>query len=350
MLEAARVVCRRRSQRSWAASRRASSTRRTSRPTRCTGRSRTRPAATSPLPYPTQNRVLVGLERRRRQRRRRAPAAQQAGHEVVAVTLKLWADQEGDGERSCCSPQAVLGARALAHGIGLPHLTLDLREPLPRPTSSTTTSPSTPRAALRTPACAATAWCASTRCWRSPTGSARAALATGHYARIADDGEGPLLVRAADPHKDQTYMLAGVRPRPARPPALPAGRPHQARGQGHRARGEPLGRGEAREPGPLLPRGHEPRALPRAPRQRARAPRRRDRHARQRARPPPGAPPLHGRAAQGPRRRDGRAAVRAVHRRVHEPRGGRPARPALRLTRSPSPAWCCTATPPGSTA
>jgi tRNA-specific 2-thiouridylase len=39
-----------------------------------------------------------------------------------------------------------------------------------------------------------------------------AALATGHYARIADDGEGPLLVRAADPDKDQTYMLAGVRP------------------------------------------------------------------------------------------------------------------------------------------
>ena len=32
-----------------------------------------------------------------------------AGDEVVAVTLKLWADQEGDGERSCCSPQAVLG-------------------------------------------------------------------------------------------------------------------------------------------------------------------------------------------------------------------------------------------------
>ena len=36
------------------------------------------------------------------------------------------------------------------------------------------------------------------------------ALATGHYARIADDGEGPLLRAAADPAKDQTYMLAGA--------------------------------------------------------------------------------------------------------------------------------------------
>ena len=32
-----------------------------------------------------------------------------AGYEVVAVTLKLWADPAVDGSRSCCSPQAVLG-------------------------------------------------------------------------------------------------------------------------------------------------------------------------------------------------------------------------------------------------
>ncbi len=38
------------------------------------------------------------------------------------------------------------------------------------------------------------------------------ALATGHYARLADDGSGPLLKAAADPAKDQTYMLSGLRP------------------------------------------------------------------------------------------------------------------------------------------
>jgi tRNA-specific 2-thiouridylase len=37
-------------------------------------------------------------------------------------------------------------------------------------------------------------------------------LATGHYARLADDGDGPLLQAAADPAKDQTYMLSGLRP------------------------------------------------------------------------------------------------------------------------------------------
>src|SRR5204862_7511472 len=48
------------------------------------------------------------------------------GQEVVAVTLKLWADPQTDGAKACCSPEAVRGARALAHSIGLPHLTLDL--------------------------------------------------------------------------------------------------------------------------------------------------------------------------------------------------------------------------------
>jgi tRNA-specific 2-thiouridylase len=50
------------------------------------------------------------------------------GADVVAVTLKLWADRHNDGARSCCSPEAVVGARALAHDLGIPHLTLDLEE------------------------------------------------------------------------------------------------------------------------------------------------------------------------------------------------------------------------------
>jgi tRNA-specific 2-thiouridylase len=37
-------------------------------------------------------------------------------------------------------------------------------------------------------------------------------LATGHYARVARDEHGPLLRAAADPAKDQTYMLAALAP------------------------------------------------------------------------------------------------------------------------------------------
>ena len=133
------------------------------------------------------------------------------GHEVVAVTLKLWADQEGDGERSCCSPQAVLGARALAHGLGLPHLTLDLEEQFRQAVIGDFLAE---HAAGRTPnpcvRCNGLVRFDAMLALAERLGAS--ALATGHYARIADDGEGPLLVRAADPDKDQTYMLAGVRP------------------------------------------------------------------------------------------------------------------------------------------
>ncbi len=52
----------------------------------------------------------------------------EGGAEVFAVTLELWSDPANDGEASCCSPQAVRLARAVAHGIGVPHLTVDLRE------------------------------------------------------------------------------------------------------------------------------------------------------------------------------------------------------------------------------
>ena len=43
------------------------------------------------------------------------------------VTLELWSDPANDGELSCCSAQAVRGARALAHGLGVPHFSIDLR-------------------------------------------------------------------------------------------------------------------------------------------------------------------------------------------------------------------------------
>src|SRR3954470_17583514 len=57
-----------------------------------------------------------------------AQLALDSGDDVLAVTLELWSDPSGDGTKSCCSPQAVTGARALAHSMGIPHITLDLRE------------------------------------------------------------------------------------------------------------------------------------------------------------------------------------------------------------------------------
>jgi tRNA-specific 2-thiouridylase len=140
-----------------------------------------------------------------------AQLALDAGDEVVAVTLELWSDPATDGERSCCSPQAVTGARALAHRMGIPHVTLDLRD---RFRAEVVDRFVDGYAAGRTPnPCV--------RCnghvrfdamleLAGALGAAR--LATGHYARIARDRHGPLIRAAADERKDQSYMLAKLDP------------------------------------------------------------------------------------------------------------------------------------------
>lgn len=135
----------------------------------------------------------------------------QAGREVAAVTVKLWADPATDGTRSCCSPEAVLEARRLAHALGLPHLTLDLRErfrgEVVGPFSRDHAAGLTPNPCVL---CNGDVRIDEMAALASRIGADR--LATGHYARLVDDGDGPLLSRPADEAKDQTHMLSGLRP------------------------------------------------------------------------------------------------------------------------------------------
>ncbi|HXS47428.1 MAG TPA: tRNA 2-thiouridine(34) synthase MnmA [Solirubrobacterales bacterium] len=135
------------------------------------------------------------------------------GADVLGVTLKLWADPETDGAKACCSPEAVLGARALAHSLGIPHLTLDLEEEFRRRVVGTFLSGygsgATPNPCI---VCNGEVRIAAMVDLAERLGADY--LVTGHYARIVDDGVGPLLAAASDQNKDQSYMLAAL------PPAL----------------------------------------------------------------------------------------------------------------------------------
>jgi tRNA-specific 2-thiouridylase len=134
--------------------------------------------------------------------------------EAVAVTLELWSDGENDAEKSCCSSSAVSQARALAHSLGLPHFTLDLREDFRRgvvePFIAAYGAGDTPNPCV---SCNGHLRLDAMLDFADRVGAT--SLATGHYARIEydrGDRERPLLRIAADPAKDQTYMLAALEP------------------------------------------------------------------------------------------------------------------------------------------
>ena len=133
------------------------------------------------------------------------------GADVIAVTLELWSDPANDGERSCCSADAVRVARSVAQAQGIPHLTVDLRESfragVVEPFLAGYAAGETPNPCVR---CNGRVRIAPMIAIAERLGAA--GLATGHYARTRDDGDGALLTTAVDPAKDQTYMLAGLSP------------------------------------------------------------------------------------------------------------------------------------------
>ena len=135
------------------------------------------------------------------------------GCEAVGVTLRLWSDPAGpDGERACCSPAAVVAARETCHALGAPHITLDLQQPFRKavvePFVSGYARGETPNPCVR---CNGSFRFGALLAFARRIGAAR--LATGHYARVREHRGRLLLARAADPAKDQTYMLARLDPR-----------------------------------------------------------------------------------------------------------------------------------------
>jgi tRNA-specific 2-thiouridylase len=142
-----------------------------------------------------------------------AVALLRAGPVAVGATLRLWLDPHGpDAERACCSPDAVIAAREACHRLGLAHVTLDRREAFRRavvtPFVRGYARGETPNPCVR---CNGGFRFAELLALARRLGAAR--LATGHYARIVERDGTLLLARAADEHKDQSYMLARLDPR-----------------------------------------------------------------------------------------------------------------------------------------
>jgi len=133
------------------------------------------------------------------------------GYDLSAVTVELWRDPENNAESSCCSLSAVRRARMQAHRLGIPHFTLPLHDQF--------------RSGVVQPYVHGHGEGVTLNPCVSCNGEVRidammdlaervgaSGLATGHYARLVRDSEGVLVAQAADLPKDQSYMLAGVKP------------------------------------------------------------------------------------------------------------------------------------------
>jgi len=134
------------------------------------------------------------------------------GFDVIGVTLRVWPWREPEEEArkfgSCCSPETVDDARAVARRLGIPYYLLNSEREFERAVIEPFARA---YAAGRTPVpCVA---CNREVKFGSLVQRARAwdaaAVATGHYARISrDPGTGRLLLwRGRDPRKDQSDFL-----------------------------------------------------------------------------------------------------------------------------------------------
>ena len=152
-----------------------------------------------------------------------AVALLRARPDAVGVTLRLWLDPHGpSADRACCSPDAVIAARETCHALGLPHVTLDLREEFREIVVSSFVEDYAaglpPNPCSR---CNGSFRFAALLDFAERAGAA--VLWTGHYARIAERDGMRLLARGADPLKDQSYMLATVDPHVLDRVAFPLG-------------------------------------------------------------------------------------------------------------------------------
>jgi len=135
----------------------------------------------------------------------------EAGHEVVGATLKLWCYGGVEASpRSCCSLKDIEDAKAAAAVLGIRHYVLDEEADFDRevvqPFVNSYLVGETPNPCVR---------CNTHLKFGSLLVRARRlgfdAVATGHYARLEQTAEGPVLRRAVDAAKDQSYVLWGLR-------------------------------------------------------------------------------------------------------------------------------------------
>lgn len=142
---------------------------------------------------------------------------QKAGYDVVGVTG--WLIKSGS---RCCDTGMVDAAR-VCEQLGIEHHAVDLREMF-----RTEIIEEFPRSYARAQTPLPCSVCNTLVKWGALLRYSQKILnasyiATGHYARVVETEDGPRLARAADPRKDQSYVLWGLTMEQLKATKLPLG-------------------------------------------------------------------------------------------------------------------------------
>ena len=139
-----------------------------------------------------------------------AALLKERGCDVVGITLSLYEAPDPDVEGGCCTPDDVRDARRVCSDLGVPHYVLDYREGFQRevvePFVSAYREGRTPN-----PCVLCNNVLKFDRLLEFAGRVGASMLATGHYARVVDEGGDLRLLGGVDRTKDQSYFLYGIR-------------------------------------------------------------------------------------------------------------------------------------------
>lgn len=135
------------------------------------------------------------------------------GYEVVGLTMKTWDYANAGGqtkETGCCSLDSINDARIIAVDLGFPHYIIDIRDEFGDFVIDNFVDE---YLAGRTPnPCVL---CNTHIKWDALLRRADAMdcefIATGHYAKVRDEGGRRIISKGKDAHKDQSYVLWGLK-------------------------------------------------------------------------------------------------------------------------------------------
>lgn len=136
-----------------------------------------------------------------------------AGHECVGVTMRLFDNAllGLEGESKCCSADDVEDARSVCAGLDIPFIALDMSDSFRRCVIDKFVG-EYQRGATPNPCIDCNRFMKFSGLLDYARTVGCAYIATGHYARRWDTPAGPALYKAADPAKDQSYVLAQLTP------------------------------------------------------------------------------------------------------------------------------------------